>query len=147
MWAAFFVSFLWSLLSRKMFSTFSPTRAFVNARAQSSVKIKEQPYKESFLGVSEKKDLTEAQYYNMHHRKYPYCVWEYNKGVGWQNKAVSWYPYCIFSLLLHDYGLQPLGKPLRSPHCFYEHFILLEVKGLTLCIYSKKLIIACLFCL
>lgn len=59
---------------KKDVHTYPPTRAFVNARAQSSVKIKEQPYKESFLGVSEKKDLTEAQYYNMHHRKYPYCV-------------------------------------------------------------------------
>ena len=40
---------------KKDVHTYPPTRAFVNARAQSSVKIKEQPYKESFLGVSEKK--------------------------------------------------------------------------------------------
>jgi len=26
--------------------------------------------------------------------KYPYCVWEYNKRVGWRNKPVSWCAYC-----------------------------------------------------
>lgn len=74
MWAAFFCFLSVKPPVKKDVHIYPPTRAFVNARAQSSVKIKEQPYKESFLGVSEKKDLTETQYYNMHHRKYPYCV-------------------------------------------------------------------------
>ena len=62
MWAAFFCFLSVRPPVKKDVHTYPLTQAFVNARAQSSVKIKEQPYKESFLGVSEKKDLTEVQY-------------------------------------------------------------------------------------
>jgi len=30
-----------------------------------------------------------------HSRKYPYCVWKYNKAVSWQNKPIGWCAYCI----------------------------------------------------
>ena len=104
MWAAFFVSFLFVIFSRKMFGTYPAARAFVNAPESQFVKIKKQPCKVSPQSFWKKlrwsffeKYLERKHLYNMRHHKYPYCIFRYNKPISWHPYSISRLPYCIYA--------------------------------------------------
>ena len=74
MWAAFLFPFCEASSLGKCLAHFLPLERLLMLEHSRLLKSKNNLTKNLSLEFLKKKDLTEAQYYNMHHRKYPYGV-------------------------------------------------------------------------